>query len=65
MEAKIGDLLVKRGRMTRSQVDNVLRIQRAGYQYLFAEIAIELGYLEDYSPKSFADFLAEPLARHM
>ncbi len=43
----IGDFLVMLGAMTREQLEDVLRLQKAGDSRMFGEIAISLGYIDD------------------
>jgi len=45
-ENRIGNALVRRGFMEDSDVEAVLKMQRAGDNRLFGEIAIDLGYLD-------------------
>lgn len=47
MTEKIGEFLVRIGVMESYQVQEVLRVQRAGDNRLFGEIAIEFGYIND------------------
>jgi hypothetical protein len=47
MEERIGEALVRIGAMKTYQVEDVLRLQKAGDERLFGEIAIELGYIDD------------------
>jgi len=52
-EAKIGEVLVRIGAMTRDQVETVLRRQRAGDSRLFGEIALDLGLVDDAAIQSY------------
>jgi len=53
MSGKIGESLVRIGVMRPHQVEEILRIQRAGDDRLFGEIAIELGYINDEALQSY------------
>jgi hypothetical protein len=44
MAERMGDYLVRTGVMTQSQVEDVLRAQKAGDKRTFGEIATGLGY---------------------
>jgi hypothetical protein len=46
IEEKIGEGLIRIGAMTKEQVDDVLRIQKAGDTRLFGEIAVERSYVD-------------------
>ena len=46
-EEKIGEGLVRTRNMTREQVDDILKRQRAGNDSLFGIMAIELGYIDE------------------
>lgn len=46
LEVRIGEGLVKRGSMEQQDVEAVLKLQRAGDERLFGEIAVDLGYIE-------------------
>ena len=45
MAERIGDFLIRIGEVEQSQIEEVLRIQKAGDSCPFGEIAIELGYI--------------------
>jgi len=53
MSEKIGETLVRIGAITPSQVEDVLRAQKAGDNRMFGEIAIELGYINDEALQSY------------
>jgi len=57
MAERIGDFLLRIKAIKPEQVQEVLRIQKAGDKRLFGEIALELGYIDDNSVKRFLDFL--------
>ena len=57
MTDRIGDFLVKIGAMTPDQVQEVLRLQRAGDMRRFGEIAAGLHYIKDDSIKRYVDYL--------
>jgi hypothetical protein len=57
MTERIGDFLVRIGAMKSEQVEEVLRLQKAGDKRRFGEIAIELGYIRDDSIKRYVDYL--------
>jgi hypothetical protein len=44
MAERMGDYLVRTGAMTQSQLEDVLRAQKAGDKRTFGEIATGLGY---------------------
>ena len=46
IEEKIGEGLVRIGALTKVQVDDVLRRQKAGDKRLFGEIAVECSYVD-------------------
>ena len=47
MSERIGEFLVRIAVIKQSQVDEVLRMQKAGDNRLFGEIAVELRYIND------------------
>jgi hypothetical protein len=55
MTEKIGEALVRIGAMTPGQVEQVLKLQRAGDKRLFGEIAIEQGFINDQAIKAYLD----------
>jgi hypothetical protein len=55
MTEMIGDFLVRIGAMKRPQVEEVLRVQKAGDTRLFGVIAIELGYINETAVKRYLD----------
>ncbi len=55
MSEKIGETLVRIGAITPSQVEDVLRAQKAGDNRMFGEIAIELGYINDEILKKYVE----------
>ena len=57
MSDRIGDFLVKIGTMKPYQVEEVLRLQKAGDMRRFGEIAIELHYINDDAIKRYVDYL--------
>jgi hypothetical protein len=57
VKERIGQFLVRIAVMKASQVDHVLRAQKAGDSRRFGEIAVELGYINDDAIKRFADYL--------
>ena len=57
MTDRIGDFLVKIGAMKPGQLENVLRVQKAGDKRRFGEIAIELHYISDDEIKRYVDYL--------
>jgi hypothetical protein len=57
MTERIGDFLVRIGAMKSEQVEEVLRLQKAGDKRRFGEIAVELGYIRDDSIKRYVDYL--------
>ncbi len=46
IEEKIGEGLIRIGAMTKEQVEDVLRMQKAGDTRLFGEIAVEHSYVD-------------------
>jgi hypothetical protein len=62
MTDRIGDFLVKIGSMKPDQVENVLRLQKAGDKRPFGEIAVELHYISDDSIKRYLDYLEKQKA---
>jgi hypothetical protein len=46
IEEKIGEGLVRIGAMTKTQVEDVLKRQKAGDKRLFGEIAVDLGFVD-------------------
>lgn len=57
MAERIGDFLVRVGSLKASQVDEVLRLQKAGDPRKFGEIALQLGFISDDAIKRYADYL--------
>lgn len=57
MVERIGDFLVRIGSLKASQVEEVLRLQKAGDQRKFGDIALELGYIGDDAVKRYVDYL--------
>ncbi len=57
MADKIGNFLVQIGAMKEYQVEDVLRVQKAGDGRMFGEIAIELGYINDDAIRRYLDYL--------
>jgi hypothetical protein len=55
---RIGDCLIRIGAMKVRQVEDVLRVQKAGDNRRFGEIANELGYITDDAIRRYADFVA-------
>jgi len=55
MEERIGEALVRIGAMKTYQVEDVLRLQKAGDSRLFGEIAIELGYIDDQAIRKYLE----------
>ena len=46
VEEKIGNALVRREAMQQEEVDAVLKLQNAGDDRLFGEIAVDIGFLD-------------------
>ncbi len=57
MADKIGNFLVQIDAMKEYQVEDVLRVQKAGDGRMFGEIAIELGYINDDAIRRYLDYL--------
>jgi hypothetical protein len=57
MAERIGDFLVRVGSLTASQLEEVMRLQKAGDRRKFGEIALELGYISDDAIKRYADYM--------
>ena len=57
MTDRIGDFLMKIGAMKPGQVQDVLRVQKAGDTRRFGEIAIELHYIHNDAVRRYVDFL--------
>lgn len=57
MSDRIGDFLMKIGAMKPEQVQDVLRLQKAGDKRRFGDIAIELRYISDDAIKRYVDYL--------
>ncbi len=55
MKEMIGDFLLRIGAMKRPQMDEVLRLQKAGDTRQFGVIAIELGYVNESAVKRYLD----------
>jgi hypothetical protein len=55
MNERIGETLVRINVMKFYQVEDVLRVQKAGDNRLFGEIAIELGYINDEILKKYVE----------
>jgi len=53
VDEEIGEGLIRIGAITRSQVEELLRQQRAGDDRLFGEIAIDLGLINEEALKSY------------
>ena len=53
MNEKIGEGLIRIGAITRAQVEELLRQQRAGDDRLFGEIAIDLRFINEAAIKSY------------
>jgi hypothetical protein len=56
MENKIGEFLMQIGAIKQFQVDDVLRVQKAGDKRMFGEIAIELGYINDAALQKYIEY---------
>ena len=59
MPRRIGEILMQMGAIKPEQVDAVLAAQKAGDTWLFGQIALALGLIEDNSLKRYADYLDE------
>jgi hypothetical protein len=46
IEEKIGNALIRREAMRREEVEAVLKLQNAGDDRLFGEIAVDIGFLD-------------------
>jgi hypothetical protein len=46
IEEKIGNALIRREAMRQEEVDAVLKLQNAGDDRLFGEIAVDIGFLD-------------------
>ncbi len=57
MSNRISEILIQIGAMKNYQVEDVLRVQRAGDKCMFGEIAIELGYINDDAIKRYLDYI--------
>jgi len=57
MADRIGNFLMKIGAMKPDQVQDVLRLQKAGDKRRFGDIAIELGYINDDAIKRYVDYM--------
>ncbi len=57
MIKRIGDFMLEIGSMKENQVQEVIRVQKAGDNRLFGEIALELGYTNDNAIKRYVDYL--------
>jgi hypothetical protein len=55
MAERIGDFMMRIGAMKMNQVDEVLRLQKAGDTRQFGIIAIELGYVKEEAVKRYLD----------
>jgi hypothetical protein len=55
MAERIGDFMMRIGAMKKNQVDEVLRLQKAGDTRQFGVIAIELGYVKEEAVKRYLD----------
>jgi hypothetical protein len=55
MKEMIGDFFLRIGAMKRPQVEEVLRLQKAGDARLFGVIAIEQGYVNESAVKRYLD----------
>ncbi len=45
MSERLGDYLIRMGKMTQSQVDEVVRAKTSGDKRHFGEIAVSLGFI--------------------
>ena len=59
MDEKIGEFLVRIGKMTSQQVNQVLAAQNAGSTRRFGEIALALGFIHDDAIKRYVDYLEQ------
>ena len=57
MIKRIGDFMLEIGTMKEYQVQEVIRVEKAGDNRLFGEIALELGYTNDNAIKRYVDYL--------
>jgi hypothetical protein len=57
MASRIGEFLVKTGKMTTEQVEQVLLAQKQGDRRSFGEIARAMGFVGDDSIVRFAEYL--------
>ena len=57
MTERIGDFLIRIKAMTPIQVDQVIKVQKAGDKRLFGDIAIDLGLVRSDDIKSYMDSL--------
>jgi hypothetical protein len=55
--SRIGEFLVKIGKMTPAQVEQVLKAQEEGNTRTFGEIALSMRFIGDDSLKRFIDYL--------
>lgn len=58
MVEKIGDFLVNIGVIKQDQIDEVLRLQQAGDNRPFGEIAVGLGYINEEALKRYVEAMA-------
>ena len=54
-QEKIGEFLVKIGVMQAWQVDDILLVQRSGDPSMFRELAIALGYIDDWALRQYVE----------
>jgi hypothetical protein len=55
MQEKIGETLVRIGALKLDQLEDILRVQKAGDNRLFGEIAIESGYINDEALRRYVE----------
>jgi hypothetical protein len=53
MAERIGDYLVRTGKLSQAQVEQVIRAQKAGDGRTFGEIAVGLGFVDKSAVDSF------------
>ncbi len=56
---KVGEFFVRTGIMKQEEVDNVLRMQKAGDKRVFGVIAMKLGYIGEDALKKYLRHLEE------
>jgi hypothetical protein len=54
MVKRMGDFMLESGAMKEPQVEEVVRLQKAGDTRRFGEIAVALGYITDAAVKRYA-----------